>query len=128
MKKISRIATILVALALVVATLALPTSAYAATKASRRQQLKTSTKSELDDWVDYAKGHGWKIRSKRVKYNKYSSTITLKVKRSGPSRRMKVTIKLSQPKRGKTKIKLYLTSSHARRRRVTRNELWAWLR
>ena len=126
-RKTRFIVAVLVA-ALLIASLPVP--ALAATKStSRHQRLKVSTSAAMDEWIDYAEGHGWKVCSKKVERGRYNSTIKIRVRRSGPSRKLVIKIKIHQPKRGAAKSRLfYRLSGHRGYRPIKRYALWALLR
>ena len=121
-----------IAAVLVVALLvmSLPAPALAATKStSRHRRLKVSTSAAMDEWIDYAEGHGWKVCSKKVVRGRHNSTIKIRIRRSGPSRRLVIKIKIYQPKRGAAKQRLfYRPSGHRHYWSTTRDVLWALLR
>jgi uncharacterized surface anchored protein len=121
------IATILV---LLVMSLSTPVLA-SAKSTSRHQRLKASTAAVMDEWVDYAEGHGWKVYSKKVvKCGRHDSVIKIRMRRSGPSRKVTIKIKVHQPKRGAAKVRLYAKPFPRRHHynRITNEVLWAWLR
>lgn len=121
----------IVATILVLLVMSLSTPVLASTKStSRHQRLKVSTGAAMDEWVDYAEGHGWKVYSKKVvKRGRHDSVIKIRMRRSGPSRKVTIKIKVHQPKRGAAKVRLYtkLFSRH-HYHCVTNEVLWALLR
>ena len=131
MKTTRKTRFVIAAILTVLLVMSLSAPVLASTRStSRHQRLKVSTDAAMDEWVDYAEGHGWKVYSKKVvKCGRHDSVIKIRMRRSGPSRKVTIKIKVHQPKRGAAKVRLYwkLFPWH-HYHHTTSGVLWAWLR